>query len=218
MQPSSSGDPIATFFTTYTNLPNYVLLHLFTLELSRPEWKLYLYLRYRKNNGSGQAWPGVRKTVDEAHISRRQVKPARDRLECLGLITTITRPGSTSVVEFNDEQIKEYYMLGVTHSGGQGVTHSGGHSVTHCGQHTITNTTTTTTTSKGARKKKEKKSPSPLPGAKTKPTKRVAPTVGNTTHRLLKSKTEPTYEAYLKHGGNQWKWSEFKSAWKKAHT
>ena len=51
MIPSSSGDPTAT----YTNIPNYILMLLFTMELSRPEWKLYLYLRSKKNNNNGFA-------------------------------------------------------------------------------------------------------------------------------------------------------------------
>lgn len=175
MIPSSSGDPTAT----YTNIPNYILMYLFTLELSRPEWKLYLYLRSKKNNNNGLAWPGVRTTITEAHISKKDVKPARDRLVELGLITATIRPGDTTLIDFNDEQIKKWvYPTG----GHTTVPHRGPQGVPHRGPRTITKTTTNLHTTKGKAKRKKKSNPLPpslSPDANTK-TKKVRPTGGHT--------------------------------------
>jgi hypothetical protein len=92
---------------TYTNIPNYILMVLFTMKLSRPEWKLYLYLRKLKNSNSATAWPPVRTIVRDAHIDINSVKPARDRLEKLGLISARVLPGIGVEISFNDEAILE---------------------------------------------------------------------------------------------------------------
>jgi hypothetical protein len=226
MKPSSSGEQTATYFdfysNTYTNIPNYILMYLFSLDLSRTEWKLYLYLRSKKNNNNGLAWPGVRATVREARISKKDVKPARDRLEALGLISTTTRPGETTLIEFNDEQLKHCTPT-------EGYTRrppTGGHTLYPSeGPQTITNTSTIVTTTNGKGNKKNKKVKSvtprsakrPSPGAKPS-TKGVYPSVGDTTQKLLKQKTKPTYEQYLKAKGNQWEWRSFLAKWEALHS
>lgn len=189
MKPSSSGDPTAT----YTNIPNYILMLLFTMELSRPEWKLYLYLRSKKNNNNGFAWPGLPLIIKEAHVSRKDVKPARDRLVKLGLISAITRPGFTTMIDFNDEKLKKNYLKlmkkGSAHRGHHRSAHSGNGGSAHRGHTTITKTTTTLhSTKKGTLKSKKEKnvrSPSSRPNGQSpdanKSTKGVVPTVGTTS-------------------------------------
>jgi hypothetical protein len=92
---------------SYTNIPNYILMLLFTMRLTRPEWKLYLYLRKNKNSHSATAWPPVRTIVRDAHITINSVKPARDRLIELGLISANSIPGIGIEITFNDEAMLE---------------------------------------------------------------------------------------------------------------
>jgi hypothetical protein len=162
MIPSSSGEPTATYidFETYTNIPNYILMYLFEQErgkLGRTALKLYLYLRSMKNNNSGMAWPGVRKIVREAHMSNNDVKPARNQLVTVGLISIlpIKGPRGTVLIEFNDEKIMQTMIerspIGRTASdlplGEQGDL--------PMGEHTNTNTITTLpNTNKGRSKRK----------------------------------------------------------------
>ena len=223
MIPSSSGDPTAT----YTNIPNYILMLLFTMELSRPEWKLYLYLRSKKNNNNGFAWPGLPLIIKEAHVSRKDVKPARDRLVELGLISAITRPGFTTMIDFNDEKLKKNYLKlmkkGSAHRGHHRSAHSGNGGSAHRGHTTITNTITTLPNTIDRRKKKKEKSVHSLRPTKKSPdankrTKRVVPTVGTTIHLLLSQDNKPTYSDYLKHKGNQWEWRAFLGKWEELHS
>jgi hypothetical protein len=222
MLPSSSGDP----FATYTNIPNYILFYLFEQkrgDLSRTALKLYLYLRSKKNNESGLAWPGVRAIVREAHISKNDVKPARDQLIAADLITISPTKGprGTILVDFNDETIRNKRS---PNGGSPSVPLMGGQGVPLMGEHTITNTITTLTNTNGAgkRKKKGESTRSKSPGAK--PTRRIAATPhrGNTpqdtTHLLLLQTTRPTYEDYLRHRGNQWAWHEFLATWDQQHS
>jgi hypothetical protein len=92
---------------TYTNIPNHILMLLFTMKLTRPQWKLYLYLRMRKNSNSATAWPPVRTIVRDAHIDINSVRPARDRLIELGLISAKSIRGVGIEISFNDEAMLE---------------------------------------------------------------------------------------------------------------
>ena len=231
MIPSSSGEQEATYiidFEKYTNIPNYILTYLFEQkrgDLGRTALKLYLYLRSKKNNTSGFAWPGVRTIVREAHVSKDDVKPARDQLVTVGLISIspVKGPRGTVLIDFNDEQIAQTMSERPPIRGTASVPPLEGQGVPPIGEHTNTNTITTLHNTKGKGKKKEKKSvrsPRPKsvsPGVKTN-TKRASLHRGNTTHLLLKQKRRPTYEDYLKHSGNQWEWGAFILQWEQSHS
>lgn len=231
MIPSSSGEQEATYidFEKYTNIPNYILAFLFEQrrgDLGRTALKLYLYLRSKKNNTSGFAWPGVRTIVREAHVSKNDVKPARDQLVTVGLISIspVKGPRGTVLIDFNDEQITQTMSQRSPIRGTASVPPLGEQGVPPLGEHTNTNTITTLHNTKGNGKEKKsvRTSRSPRPksksaGVKTN-TRRATPHRGNTTHLLLEQKKRPTYEDYLKHSGDAWGWGAFQRQWEETHS
>jgi hypothetical protein len=87
---------------TYTNIPNNILAYLFKSKVSKTAFKLYVFYRMYKNNGSGEAFPSFRRIIKEAHISSRDLAPAREELVGLGVISFKLIDGRQTKILFND--------------------------------------------------------------------------------------------------------------------
>lgn len=186
---SSSDSTIAT----YTNIPNYILMYLFKQkrsDLSRTALKLYLYLRSKKNNQSGIAWPGTNTIISEAHVSRKDIKPARDQLVVTGLLSvlSIKGPRGTVMVDFNDEKIKRTSSpkgkrVSSSPKGKRRSSPKGKRTSSPKGNTTITSTNTSVTITKGKSKSKKKKDTGTVrlsPDAPTPERKGAVPLRGTT--------------------------------------